>query len=157
VELYFRDEQSGRVMVPGGPRSNYGYRIHSPEQERLLRAYLSMRLWTQTTIIVLGMTGAWFAIDLRERWNALANGGDAVRLLAIVMLAYFALLVVPLLLLDRVSRHIEARYFSAADRVTVRPSPTALTAVRMMLAVLALGLLAAALIVVLLFAAHHQR
>src|SRR5579863_128407 len=117
VDLYFRDEEHGRLVVPEGLSSRYGYRVHSPEQENLLRAYLSMRLWTQTAILLLGVAGAWFAIDLRHRWNALENPGDGARLVAIAVLAYFALLVVPILLFSRVSRQIEARYFSAADRV----------------------------------------
>lgn len=158
VELYFRDEPGGRLMVPEGPRSRYGYRVRSPEQERLLRAYLSMRLWTQTAILVLGLVGAWFAIDLRNRWNAVENAGDGARLLAIVLLAYFALLVVPLLMFSRLSRRIEAEYFSALERVAVTPLPSALTARRTILALLAVGmLLAAVLLAVLRVAANHQR
>lgn len=146
VGLYFRDDDGGRLMVPEGPRSRYGYRVHSPEQEGLLRAYVSMRLWTQTAIMLLGVVGFWFAVDLPRRWNALATHGDAARLVVIVMLAYFALLVAPVLLFERVSRQIEAKYFSAAERVAVTPLPTALAARRALLAALGLGLLVAALL-----------
>lgn len=160
VELYFRDDGGARLMVPEGPKSRYGYRVHSPEQEGLLRAYVSMRLWTQTAIMLLGVIGFWFAVDLPRRWNALANHGDAARLVIIALLAYFALLVAPVLLFERVSRQIEAKYFAAAERVTVTPLPTALAARRALLAVLGAGLLVAALLLlagVLVLAPHPHR
>lgn len=158
VDLYFRDDERGRLMVPDGPRGRYGYRIWSPEQERLLRAYLSMRLWAQTAIIVLGLIGAWFAVDLRRRWNAMATPGDGALLVMCGVLAYFALLVLPILLLGRLSRQIEAQYFSAADRLMVAPLPTALTARRLMLALLALGMLtlAAGLLLAFMISGNHR-
>ena len=140
VDLYFRDDERGRLVVPEGPGSRYGYRVHSPQQEGLLRAYLSMRLWTQTAILVLGALAAWFAMDLRHRWNALQSPGDGARLVAIGVLAYFALLLAPILLFGRVSRQIEARYLAAADRVAVVPLLTSVRARRAMLLLLALGL-----------------
>lgn len=158
VDLYFRDGEGGRLMVPDGPRGRYGYRIHSPEQERLLRAYLSMRLWAQTAIMLLGVIGAWFALDLPRRWNAMATPGDGALLVMCGVLVYFVLLVLPVLLLGRVSRQIEAQYFSAAERVTVAPLPNALTARRLMLALLALGVLtlAAGLLLALMIAGNHR-
>jgi len=149
VDLYFRDDERGRLVVPQGPASRYGYRVHSPEQEGLLRAYFSMRLWTQTAIMALGALAAWFAMDLRHRWNALQSPGDGSRLVAIAVLAYFALLLAPMLLFGRVSRQIEARYFPAAERVVVAPLLTSVRARRAMLLLLALGvgvLLAAVLL-----------
>jgi hypothetical protein len=155
MDMFFREEPAGRVMVPEAHRSRFGYRVHSAEQERLMRAYLRMRLWAQTAVILLGVVAAWFAIDLRHRWNALENPGDGAQLLAIVALAYFILVVAPVLLLQRTTRKIDAEYFPAADRVAVTPLPVARTA-RVLLILIALGLLLAAALLFLAVHQHHR-
>jgi hypothetical protein len=154
LDVYFRDTSVGRVLVLDGPRSAHGYLVRSPEQERLMRAFLRMRFFAQGALLVLGLLSVWFAVDFVRRWNHASAYQDLVWLAATLVLAWAGLLLLPVMLLRRVSRQVEMNYLSQADRLAVAPVPLKAAGIRWIVALIAGLALGAGLVGALYLMVH---
>jgi hypothetical protein len=123
LEFYFRDAPQGRVFALDGPRSTHGYLLRSPEQERMIRSYVRLKLFAQYAVMVLGLIALYCIVDFRARWNAAETPRDLILLGVLLLAAFGTLLVLPLLWLQRLARGIETDALRSEDRIALTPEP----------------------------------
>jgi len=123
VESYFRDGESGRVLVARYHGRTRGYKIGSGADEARIKAFLKVLLFAQLSIQILGACTALSLVNFSGQWNAAARGHDLVVLLVTFLLAYALFAALPVLLLWRLYRGALPSLVSLSDEVNVSPLP----------------------------------
>ncbi|HSY44503.1 MAG TPA: hypothetical protein VK800_00490 [Steroidobacteraceae bacterium] len=123
INTSFRDHAGERVVILNVKGGSRGYRVASAAEEAKLRAFLSMFLFAQTSIQLLGLFATFGWLDLRVAWGRAVRWSDLLAPAAEILIAYGVFVVLPLIFLWRAYRRSLASFVALDDEVPLSAVP----------------------------------
>ncbi len=123
IDTFFRDQAGGRVVILNIMGRRRGYRVASAAEEAKLRAFLTMFLFAQTSIQLLGLFATFGWLDLRGAWGRAVRWSDLLAPAAEILIAYGVFVILPLIFLWRAYRRALESFVALDDEVPLSALP----------------------------------
>jgi|SRR6267378_1766472 len=119
IDMSFRDEKAGRVVVFAGDRRNRGYLVKSAAEEQKIRSFLKMYFVAHFSILFLGipLANAWSTFFVHAFLDRPAAHLPSA--MGIALGSFSLVVALPYLILWRSYRKASLSFVSAEDEILV--------------------------------------
>jgi hypothetical protein len=142
VDMAFRDEKAGRVVVFSGDRRNRGYVVKSESEERKIKSFLKMFYFAHFSILILGMLVVNELSSFFIHVHPFGRASEHFLKVTAVFLVFYSVVVgLPYLWLWGAYKKSFLNFVSAQDAVEVSGMPAGRQQLRAILLLVGLGFL----------------